>query len=151
MDNKKVDYAKQIENIKLDFDSCYELHFYNPRNYSKILDVLSEIRRTKHVDSYQYYKIYNFYKKYGRNYYKIKELMRQEPRHYAQKFISRKKIRDFIFKRDGFKCLNCKTKKNLSIDHIKSIHNGGKNKLSNLQTLCKRCNSKKSTTFVDYR
>ncbi len=151
MSNEKIDYETQIQDIKLDFNSYYGLSFYTPNNYKKILDILSKMRREKYVNSEQYYKIYNVYKKLGRNYYKIKELIRQEPRNYAQRFISRKKIREFIFKRDDYKCLNCKSENNLSIDHIQPIHNGGENKLSNLQTLCKSCNSKKSTIYFDYR
>ena len=69
----------------------------------------------------------------------------------AQNFISRKKIREFIFKRDNYRCLCCDSNKKLSIDHIIPVNKNGKNKISNLQTLCKSCNSKKSDKYKDYR
>lgn len=45
--------------------------------------------------------------------------------------------------RDGMICKHCGTTQNLSIDHIVAVINGGKNVLSNLQILCRSCNSKK--------
>jgi 5-methylcytosine-specific restriction endonuclease McrA len=85
------------------------------------------------------------------NYFKIKNLNSLEPRKIAQQFISRKKIRHFIFKRDGFKCLNCGSENKLQIDHILPIAKKGENKISNLQTLCIFCNSKKRDNYKDYR
>lgn len=52
-----------------------------------------------------------------------------------------------IFKRDGFRCLECgATNKNsrLEIDHILPVAQGGTDELSNLQTLCDDCNRAKS-------
>lgn len=57
--------------------------------------------------------------------------------------IANRKTRAHIFKRDGYKCKICGSIKNLSIDHIVSVLNGGSNEYSNLQTLCRRCNSSK--------
>jgi hypothetical protein len=69
----------------------------------------------------------------------------------ACKYISNPTIRKKIFKRDGKKCAKCGTKKDLTIDHIKSIYHGGKNELDNLQVLCKSCNSSKGVKIKDYR
>ena len=74
-----------------------------------------------------------------------------QPRYIAQKFIGKKNIREFIFKRDNYKCLKCGNVKNLQLDHIIPISKGGENKLMNLQTLCNSCNSKKRDNFKDYR
>lgn len=54
------------------------------------------------------------------------------------------KHRDEVFARDGHKCRQCGETKNLTVDHIIPIAAGGTSDLSNLQTLCKRCNVKKS-------
>ncbi len=53
-----------------------------------------------------------------------------------------------VWERDGFKCENCNTTKNLSVDHITPESFGGKLELKNLQTLCRSCNSKKSNKIL---
>ena len=53
------------------------------------------------------------------------------------------KIRWEIWERDNFTCQHCGKRKNLTIDHIHPESKGGTLDLSNLQTLCKSCNSKK--------
>jgi len=60
-------------------------------------------------------------------------------------------LRAAIFKRDGSACLKCGTDENLSVDHIEPLAKGGDNSPSNLQTLCKRCNSSKGDSTADYR
>ena len=51
--------------------------------------------------------------------------------------------RDNIFKRDGYKCLYCGSKKDLTLDHVLPKARGGKTSWNNLATACKPCNSKK--------
>lgn len=48
--------------------------------------------------------------------------------------------RDNIFKRDGFMCLYCPSKRDLTIDHIIPKSRGGGNTWENLGTCCTRCN-----------
>ena len=50
-----------------------------------------------------------------------------------------------IWERDNFTCQCCGGRKHLSIDHIYPECRGGQLTEENLQTLCKNCNSKKST------
>lgn len=62
-------------------------------------------------------------------------------------------VRNYVFQRDKFHCQSCgKTCKetNLSIDHIIPLSRGGKNDISNLQTLCLTCNQQK-TDKIDNR
>ena len=69
----------------------------------------------------------------------------------SSSFISRKDVREYIFKRDGYKCSVCGSDHNLTIDHIRSVYRASKNTdeiatlndESNLRTLCKTCNSSK--------
>lgn len=55
----------------------------------------------------------------------------------------RTKIPNFIFERDGNKCLCCGATERLSIDHILPRVLGGTDEPENLQTLCLSCNCTK--------
>ena len=64
------------------------------------------------------------------------------PRFYTKTPIP-PEIRWRVWERDNFTCLHCKSRKHLSVDHIIAESKGGLMVLDNLQTLCRRCNSKK--------
>jgi hypothetical protein len=51
--------------------------------------------------------------------------------------------RQNVFKRDGFTCVYCGTKKDLTIDHVIPRSRNGTSTWNNLVTACKRCNTKK--------
>ena len=51
--------------------------------------------------------------------------------------------RQNVFKRDGFECQYCGSKKDLTLDHLIPRSKGGKSSWTNLVTACKTCNSKK--------
>ena len=54
-------------------------------------------------------------------------------------------MRFAIYKRDNYRCRKCgRQTDDLEVDHIIPIAKGGKSTYDNLQTLCHRCNSKKS-------
>jgi 5-methylcytosine-specific restriction endonuclease McrA len=48
-----------------------------------------------------------------------------------------------IYHRDDFKCLYCGSTDKLTLDHRRSVFNGGTNKPTNLFTSCLSCNSSK--------
>lgn len=52
-------------------------------------------------------------------------------------------LRKAVFERDLYRCKHCGTHLNLSVDHIVPESKGGTLDMSNLQTLCRPCNSKK--------
>lgn len=54
-------------------------------------------------------------------------------------------LRARVFLRDGFVCLACASRFDLTVDHIVPVVAGGGDHESNLQTLCRSCNSKKGT------
>lgn len=61
----------------------------------------------------------------------------------ASKAIQKKDIRISVFARDEGRCRRCGSTKNLSVDHIIPVKNGGTDDMDNLQTLCRKCNSQK--------
>jgi len=52
-------------------------------------------------------------------------------------------VRWTVFQRDGYQCGHCGSTVDLTIDHIQPVIWGGSNDPSNLQTLCRSCNSVK--------
>lgn len=53
------------------------------------------------------------------------------------------RVRQFIYQRDGFACLECGTSDDLTLDHIWPWSKGGADEIDNLRTLCRSCNSRK--------
>lgn len=52
-------------------------------------------------------------------------------------------LRWAVFRRDGYRCVKCGCDEDLTADHIQAEVHGGKASISNLQTLCRPCNSRK--------
>jgi len=50
-----------------------------------------------------------------------------------------------------FRCLCCKEKKPLTVDHVVPLAKGGTNEITNIQPLCISCNCSKGTKTIDYR
>lgn len=48
----------------------------------------------------------------------------------------------------NFKCSECKTSDDLTIDHIVPISKGGSGEIENLQILCSKCNHKKGNRYI---
>lgn len=53
------------------------------------------------------------------------------------------RLRQAVWERDNFTCQYCGSTTDLSIDHIVAESKGGDMSIENLQTLCRRCNSRK--------
>lgn len=64
-------------------------------------------------------------------------------------------IKRQVFARDNFTCICCGKEQRkgvpLNADHIRPVSMGGNNAVSNLQTLCRHCNTVKGVNEVDYR
>ena len=144
-------YYEIILGAKYRFNDTYGLTYLTESRYEILSCALSELRALKEIDLCFHSVAKEIFKHHLRNYYKIKELDRMQPRLIAQKFIGKRNIRQFIFKRDGNKCLKCGLCDRFEIDHIMPRSKGGLNMLSNLQTLCKSCNVKKRDNYKDYR
>ena len=133
------------------YDKRWFVEFINHDNYNKALINISILENCKKITSKES-DIFKEVALMGYNrYLEFQDYLKNNSRKVAQDFIGKRKIRNFILKRDNYKCLCCGVNHNLTIDHIIPIHKGGKNELSNLQTLCKSCNSKKGIKIIDYR
>lgn len=88
----------------------------------------------------------NIYKEWN-NGNKFEETIKQERK------IMNDNIRYNVLKRDNFSCQICgiraKDGAKLHVDHIIPVSKGGKTVMSNLQTLCERCNIGKSNKTED--
>jgi 5-methylcytosine-specific restriction endonuclease McrA len=49
------------------------------------------------------------------------------------------------------RCLSCGSTSNLCADHVQPLSKGGSNSISNIQPLCRSCNSRKRDKTIDYR
>ena len=52
-------------------------------------------------------------------------------------------LRRRVYVRDGFECVQCGSRKDLTLDHIHPYSRGGEDTYENFQTLCRPCNSRK--------
>ncbi len=57
--------------------------------------------------------------------------------------------RQWVKERDKFRCVDCNTHENLTVDHIVPVAMGGTNDVENLTTRCQTCNSKKGVRSVE--
>ncbi len=133
-----------IEKANTDFYA--EVHLYLTRgrmhrvidekkesfDLNEIIDALKSIDSSKLKDGRRFYsvEVWNSIERVERA--KVSNELRQE-----------------IFKRDGYTCVNCGSteKESLEIDHIMPISKGGKTEPGNLQTLCRNCNIRKENNI----
>jgi len=50
----------------------------------------------------------------------------------------------------GHKCARCRKSRKLTVDHIVPLSKGGSNWISNIQPLCKSCNSAKGARLIEH-
>lgn len=69
----------------------------------------------------------------------------QERERKTKKRVIPTALRKIIFERDAYRCQHCSDWHDLTVDHIIPECAGGDLDPRNLQTLCKKCNSRKGT------
>lgn len=124
---------------------------YDYEKCNKYEESISNLRRFKIVDQYELAEQRDKLKCFRQNYQRFLESKNQQPRIKACQFTSKKEIRIAVFELHGKRCLCCGSETNITIDHVVPVKKGGINELSNMQPLCKSCNSRKSTSIIDYR
>lgn len=113
------------ENVTLleDFlkgDSYFPLSFFSFETLSKVEKYVREVKKNNaHYNSYE------------------------ERRRRANLDLKRPSFRKKVFAEKGEICQKCGTDKDVSIDHIISVYDGGETTIENSQVLCRQCNRKK--------
>ena len=59
-----------------------------------------------------------------------------------------KKVKMYVWQRDGGRCVECGRKERLEYDHIIPLSKGGSNTDRNIQLLCEHCNRSKSSSIA---
>lgn len=54
-------------------------------------------------------------------------------------------LRQAVYERDGYRCVECRVVDDLTLDHIWPWSRGGEDTFENLRTLCRPCNSRKGS------
>lgn len=54
------------------------------------------------------------------------------------------KVKMYVWRRDGGRCVNCHSNQKLEFDHIIPVSKGGSNTARNIQLLCENCNRSKN-------
>ncbi len=57
-------------------------------------------------------------------------------------------VKTVVWNRDGGRCVQCGSQKNLEFDHVIPFSKGGSNTARNIQILCQDCNRKKGSNIV---
>ena len=79
---------------------------------------------------------------------KKKYLLAQELEKEPQRERIPEEVRIAVWRRDGGKCIECGSKKNLEYDHIIPVSKGGSNTVRNIQLLCESCNRQKKDKIM---
>jgi hypothetical protein len=77
------------------------------------------------------------------NWYQLNEQSSGSSSNKSKKIPIPESMKWKIFGRDNFTCKKCGSRRYLTVDHVHPESRGGKADESNLQTLCKSCNSSK--------
>ena len=141
---------------KIEYDLCDSIRL-SP-NTSTTMHVKKSYVSPQGRKSYETYYDFNIEELsfcYNNAVNKIKETKTKKENMKYQREIMTDSLRYDVMKRDGFKCVLCGASAQrdgvkLHVDHIKPVSKGGKTELSNLRTLCERCNFGKRDKYDPY-
>lgn len=105
------------------------------------------LRGLLHITGKNHKYVFYWLPDYAAGYKRRDELSPQErageQRSARGKISPSKRLR--IYRRDGFECVVCGSNDDLTLDHIVPFSDNGSDDDSNLQTMCRSCNSRKGT------
>lgn len=148
---KERELWDELLDMEWSFHDSFDRCFLYPTEVSRVMGVLSELRKLKGITAHERAVVLTIIDLGKKKYKEFIVKLENAPRKAASKFTAKKNIRRMIFKRDDYSCLKCGDIDNLSLDHIIPVNKGGPNRIGNLQTLCRSCNSSKSDKYIDYR
>ena len=160
-------YSSQVSNINFDLDESYieEEIGISKKSFIKLEQkLINRIKITQDVynitcDVEIYYRSpkgrNNYSKRHIFSYYELVDIYndwlngkKYEVTSKIERQIMNEDIRYNVLKRDNFTCVLCgataRDGAKLQVDHIIPVSKGGKTVMSNLQTLCEKCNKGKN-------
>lgn len=146
-DDKQRKYFEKIEKRIFEDERLYPVNDFTFRVYKKYVSPAGRNQYSDYRD-YDCRDVSNFVKK-------VRKEINESIAHQATVRYERARMTDSlrydVMKRDGFRCQICGATQadgvKLHVDHIKPVSKGGKTVMSNLRTLCDRCNLGKSAKF----
>lgn len=137
LDGLIYDEQEAVRSTKKAFEliikGCVSIHHWGDGDFGYIKELLGE--------AISDYKSANSKGEYGDRYGFMTES--------STKSVVRKPlcqdVRTKVFELSAYRCVNCESYKDLTVDHIYPVSKGGSDEIDNLQTLCRSCNSKKGT------
>lgn len=142
-------------NFKIDEYNKYQLKILNDNKLKNDIEfkivIYINYRSNKGKVKKNKYRVYDkdLFSKFLNDYFYLKKQNKiYEISSRVERARMSESLRYDVFKRDDYKCQICgagaKDGANLQVDHIIPVSKGGKTEISNLQTLCSRCNLGKS-------
>jgi len=116
----RSDLKEHIKELKGDrIWQLLKIMFFNSKDPDEIIQHEGDIKAFEEGEKTDYYKL-------------------------RQEFNGKRDVLlDALIERDGYYCRQCYSTESLTVDHIHPVIKGGQNLMSNLQILCRSCNSRK--------
>lgn len=73
----------------------------------------------------------------------VRAIQHRQPEDAPTRYPSNwRSLRRSVLERDGYRCCNCRRRRELHVHHIVPLARGGRNAASNLVTLCRACHER---------
>jgi 5-methylcytosine-specific restriction endonuclease McrA len=65
-----------------------------------------------------------------------------QPHRVAHRTTKHRRLAKRVFRRDGYRCVDCGTTKDLTLDYLVPLQDGGRMDETNAETRCRSCNAR---------